>query len=170
MPLGLFAKRNPRIVKAVVFHITVHGSVSCFLTRQEWFQTVVAYTPLGIASRAKNDVFCISMSVSVNTFYRSSAQQCWRAILIISFLSVCLSVCLSRSGIRICNVCCNQYSMLLLDCCSQQGIVRTRNATPPRTLLAEGSRDNPISFMCSCPPLPSRHCATVSCWDSTSDV
>jgi len=76
MPLGLFAKRNPRIVKAVVFHITVHGSVSCFLTRQEWFQTVVAYTPLGIASRAKNDVFCISMSVSVNTFYRSSAQQC----------------------------------------------------------------------------------------------
>jgi len=48
--------------------------------------------------------------------------------------------------------------------------VRTRNATPPRTSLAEGSKENPISFMCSCPPLPSRQCATVPCWDSTSDV
>ena len=48
--------------------------------------------------------------------------------------------------------------------------LRTRNATPPRTSLAEGSRENPISFMCSCPPLPSRQCATVPCWDPTSDV
>jgi len=56
----------------------------------------------------------------------------------------------------------------------------TRNATSPRTSLAEGSRENPISFMCSCPPLPSRQCAslskvrwrcaTVPCWDYTSDV
>ena len=61
-----------------------------------------------------------------------------------------------------------------IQCCCSTGVLskeaRTRNATPPRTSLAEGSRENPVSFMCSCPPLPSRQCATVPCWDSKSDV
>jgi len=63
---------------------------------------------------------------------------------------------------------------IIIQCCCSTGVlskeVRTRNAIPPRTSLAEGSRENPISFMCSCPPLPSRQCTTVPCWDSTSDI
>ena len=53
-----------------------------------------------------------------------------------------------------------------IQCCCLIGVlskeVRTRNAAPSRTSLAEGSRENPISFMCSCPPLPSWQCATVA--------
>ena len=53
-----------------------------------------------------------------------------------------------------------------IQCCCLTGVlskeVRTRNAAPSRTSLAEGSRENPISFMCSCPPLPSWQCATVA--------
>ena len=41
-----------------------------------------------------------------------------------------------------------------IQCCCSTGVlskeVRTRNATPPRTSLAEGPRENPISFVCSC--------------------
>ena len=60
-----------------------------------------------------------------------------------------------------CSVGCNQYLTPRLDWCSVLSHkIRTRNAAPPSPSLVKGTRADPVSYMCSYLPLPSRHRAT----------